>query len=120
MPGADTRFGEDRGSPIGRTRLHGTEVTEVTSPWRRATTFGAALALASTLVELAVIPLAHAAAPVVVVFLPTTGVSGTSVTINGTGFADSSGATGVVFNGTPAPSFSVDADTQITAIVPVG
>ncbi len=81
---------------------------------------GAALALALTVVELAVTPLARAAAPVVVVFLPVTGVAGTSVTITGTGFADSSGATGVAFNGTAAPSFTVDADTQITAIVPVG
>jgi len=87
---------------------------------RRAGTFGATLALALTVAEMAGVPAARAAAPLVVAFLPASGVAGTSVTITGTGFDDSSGATGVAFNGTAAPSFSVDADTQITAIVPVG
>ncbi|MDP9301525.1 MAG: IPT/TIG domain-containing protein, partial [Actinomycetota bacterium] len=85
---------------------------------RRATTFGATLALA--VAEIASVPAARAAAPVVVVFLPLTGTVGTSVTITGTGFDDSSIATGVAFNGAAASSFSVDADTQITAIVPAG
>jgi hypothetical protein len=87
---------------------------------RRTATVGAALALAFAGAELAVAPAARAAAPLVVVFLPVTGPTGTSVTITGTGFADSSVANGVAFNGTAAPSFSVDSDTQITANVPVG
>src|SRR6187200_879736 len=87
---------------------------------RRTATVGAALALAFAGAELAVAPAARAAAPLVVVFLPTTGPIGTSVTITGTGFADSSVANEVAFNGTAAPSFSVDSDTQITAIVPTG
>ena len=92
----------------------------MSSSRRRATTFGATLALALTVAEMASAPAARAAAPVVVVFLPVSGPVGTSVTITGTGFDDSSKATGVAFNGTAASSFSVDADTQITAIVPVG
>jgi hypothetical protein len=95
-------------------------VNPVSNSLRRATTFGATLALALAVAEMAGVPAAHAAAPVVIVFLPTTGVVGTSVTITGTGFHDSSLATGVAFNGTVATSFSVDSDMQITAIVPVG
>jgi hypothetical protein len=87
---------------------------------RRATTFGATLALALGVAELAGVPAARAAAPVVIVFLPVTGVVGTSVTITGIGFDDSSPATGVAFNVTAATSFTVDSDTQITATVPVG
>jgi hypothetical protein len=87
---------------------------------RRATTFGAMLALALGATELVGVPAARAATPVIIVFLPVTGVVGTSVTITGTGFSDSSVATGVTFNGTAATSFSVDSDTQITATVPVG
>jgi len=41
----------------------------------------------------------------------------TSVTITGTGFT---GATGVSFGSTAASSFTVDSDTQITAISPAG
>ncbi len=88
--------------------------------WRRATTFGATLALALGVAEVAGVPAARAAAPVVIVFLPVTGVVGTSVTITGIGFHDSSVATGVTFNDTAATSFTVDSDTQITATVPVG
>jgi hypothetical protein len=87
---------------------------------RRAATVGAALALAVTGAEVIVAPAARALAPAVVVFTPLTGPIGTSVTITGTGFDDSSVASGAAFNGTPATSFSVDSDTQITAIVPAG
>src|SRR2546428_543371 len=87
---------------------------------RRATMFGATLALALGVAELAGVPAARAAAPVVIVFLPVTGVVGTSVTVTGIGFDDPSPATGVAFNGTAATSFTVDSDTQITATVPVG
>jgi hypothetical protein len=92
----------------------------MSSSRRRATTLGAALALALGVAELAGVPTARAAAPLVVVFLPASGVVGTSVTITGTGFADSSVATGVAFNGTAATSFTVMSDSQITATVPVG
>ncbi len=85
----------------------------------RATAFGATLALALTVTDGAAAPAARAIAPVVLVALPATGPIGTSVTLTGTGFADSSVATGVAFNGTAA-SFSVDSNTQITATVPVG
>lgn len=46
---------------------------------------------------------------------PTTG--GTAVTITGARFA---GATGVTFGSTPASSFTVDSDTSIRAVAPVG
>ncbi|WP_280238965.1 IPT/TIG domain-containing protein [Nocardia abscessus] len=46
---------------------------------------------------------------------PTSG--GTSVTLTGTGLT---GATAVTFGTTPATSFTVDSDTQITAVAPAG
>jgi uncharacterized protein YhjY with autotransporter beta-barrel domain len=46
---------------------------------------------------------------------PDTG--GTTVTITGTNLT---GATAVVFGGTPAASFSIDSDTQISAVTPGG
>ncbi|HET9248760.1 MAG TPA: IPT/TIG domain-containing protein, partial [Actinomycetota bacterium] len=49
-------------------------------------------------------------------FNPTSGVIGTSVVITGVGFTD---VNQVRFNGTSA-TFTVDSDTQITAIVPGG
>jgi len=49
---------------------------------------------------------------------PTSGPEsgGTSVTITGTNFT---GATSVLFGSTPASSFTIDSDTQITAVSPV-
>lgn len=54
--------------------------------------------------------------PTVTSISPATGVAGTIVIITGTGFA---GATVVTFGGISA-NFTVDSDTQITAIVPLG
>lgn len=54
--------------------------------------------------------------PMVTSFSPTSGPVGTSVTVTGSGFTQ---ATGVAF-GTTASSFTVDSDTQITAVVPAG
>jgi hypothetical protein len=58
-------------------------------------------------------------APTITDFTPTSGTSGTIVTINGSGFT---GATDVRFNGLSAGlgNFSVDSDIQITATVPIG
>jgi hypothetical protein len=56
-------------------------------------------------------------APTITNFTPTTGLVGTSVTINGTNFT---GATAVRFNGTAATSFIVNSETMITATVPNG
>jgi len=55
--------------------------------------------------------------PVIASFTPSTGISGTIVTITGTGFA---GATGVSFGGVPARSFTVKSATQITAVADSG
>ena len=58
-----------------------------------------------------------ATAPTVTSINPTSGpaAGGDSVTITGTGFT---GATNVSFDSTPASSFNVDSDTQITATSP--
>lgn len=50
-------------------------------------------------------------------FTPLSGLAGTEVTINGTGFV---GITGVQFGGQPASSFTIDSATAIRAIVPAG
>ena len=58
-------------------------------------------------------------APTVTSVSPSTGptTGGSSVVIRGTDFI---GATGVAFGSTPASSFNVDSDTQITATSPAG
>jgi len=86
---------------------------------RRFGTFLLTLSLALTAVELTSLTAAQALKPTVLAFLPLTGPVGTSVTITGTGFQDSSPATSVRFNGTAA-SFTIDSGIQITATVPVG
>lgn len=55
--------------------------------------------------------------PVVNSFSPTSGPVGTVVTVTGSGFT---GATSVSFGAFAATSFTVDSDTQITAVVPSG
>jgi hypothetical protein len=56
--------------------------------------------------------------PIVTSVSPSTNVSsGTSVTITGSDFT---GATGVKFGSTPANTFTVNSDTQITANYPGG
>nr|WP_322623948.1 T9SS type B sorting domain-containing protein [uncultured Flavobacterium sp.] len=55
--------------------------------------------------------------PVVSSFTPTSGPKNTLVTINGSGFT---GATAVTFGTTPATSYTVVSNTQITALVPAG
>ncbi len=59
------------------------------------------------------------ALPTVTALQPPTGPEGggTTVIITGTGFT---GATAVAFGATPATSFTVDLDTQITAVSPPG
>lgn len=55
--------------------------------------------------------------PTITNFTPTSTCAGEEVVITGTNFT---GATEVNFNGVAATSFTVDSDTQITAIVPSG
>ena len=62
---------------------------------------------------------ARAMAPTIAAFLPLSGASGTSVTITGLGFDDTSTVTDVRFHGTPA-TFTVDSTLQLTATVPAG
>ena len=50
-------------------------------------------------------------------FSPATGPAGTEVTINGAGFV---AVTGVLFNGKPASSVTVDSATKLRAVVPAG
>src|SRR5439155_315562 len=54
--------------------------------------------------------------PAITAFSPQSGVVGTAVTITGTDFTH---ATDVQFNGVSG-QFSIDSDTQITAVVPQG
>ncbi|MFG2827042.1 IPT/TIG domain-containing protein [Streptomyces sp. NPDC048434] len=60
-----------------------------------------------------------AAVPAVISVSPPSGSSagGNTVTVTGTGFTN---ATAVRFGATPAPSFTVNSDTQITATTPLG
>jgi IPT/TIG domain-containing protein len=74
--------------------------------------------MALTLVILGA-PVARAAAPTISSFSPTSGPIGTSVTVTGTGFQDTSVVNDVEFNNTNA-TFTVNSDTQITATVPTG
>ncbi|MBN1689819.1 MAG: IPT/TIG domain-containing protein, partial [Dehalococcoidia bacterium] len=55
-----------------------------------------------------------APAPTITSFSPIAGNPGTTVVITGANFT---GATAVAFGGVPASGFTVDSDTQITAIV---
>lgn len=61
-----------------------------------------------------------APAPTVTSISPTSGpiAGGTSVTLTGTGFTGTTGAGGVRFGGTNATSYTVNNDTQITAVSP--
>jgi outer membrane protein assembly factor BamB len=59
----------------------------------------------------------HGSAPTVTSFSPASGPVGTTVTITGT---DLSGATAVSVNGIAMSSFTVNSDTQITAVVGAG
>ena len=60
--------------------------------------------------------------PTVTSISPASGpaAGGTSVTITGTGFNGTTGASSVKFGATNAASYSVDSDTQITATAPAG
>lgn len=55
--------------------------------------------------------------PKILSFNPTSGAVGTPVVITGTGFMQT---LRVGFGGTPATSFSIDSDSQVTAVVPSG
>jgi hypothetical protein len=57
------------------------------------------------------------AAPTIQGFSPSSGISGTSVTILGSAFT---GTTAVTFGGTPATSFAIVSDSQVTAVVGAG
>jgi hypothetical protein len=57
------------------------------------------------------------ASPVITAFAPTSGAAGATIIITGTGFQ---GTTAVRFGGNGAASFTVNSDTQITAVVGSG
>ncbi len=59
-------------------------------------------------------------APTITSISPSSGTihGGTTVTIIGTGFTSVTGSSGITFGGTDASSYTIDSDTQITAITP--
>ena len=59
-------------------------------------------------------PVSGSTPPIVTGFSPTSGSAGTTVTITGSGFT---GSAVVGFGGVSAQSFSIDSDSQITAVV---
>jgi hypothetical protein len=58
--------------------------------------------------------------PAITDFSPKNGAGGASVIIKGSGFMGVTGASGVTFNGQNATTYTVDSDSQITAVVPCG
>ncbi|MEV0033900.1 IPT/TIG domain-containing protein [Nocardia sp. NPDC050793] len=65
------------------------------------------------------VPFTYVPVPTLTSISPTSGpvTGGTTVTLTGTGFT---GATAVFFGILPATSFTVNSDTQITAVAPIG
>ncbi|MGV9823583.1 IPT/TIG domain-containing protein [Nocardia xishanensis] len=65
------------------------------------------------------VPYTYVPLPILISLIPNSGSSagGTTVTLTGVGLT---GATGVNFGSTPATSFTVVSDTQITAVAPAG
>ena len=63
------------------------------------------------------IALASTGKPTITAFTPVAGPMGAQVTINGNNF---SGAVSVAFNGVAATSFTVNSNTQMSALVPAG
>ena len=55
--------------------------------------------------------------PTLIAFAPASGGAGVTVTLTGSNFT---GATAVLFAGTPATSFDIENSTRITAVVPAG
>jgi hypothetical protein len=81
----------------------------------RATALALVLGVVGVLV--AALP---ASAAVISSFSPTCGVSGTAVSITGTGFNSGGAATAVRFGATNQPVFTVVSDVSITTTVPAG
>jgi hypothetical protein len=86
---------------------------------RRRNRVGVLMLLVALAIPTVGVAPAHALAPTVAAFLPLSGAPGTSVTITGFAFDDTSTVNAVSFNGT-AGTFTVDSTSQITATVPVG
>ena len=103
-----------------------TETAELTAPdGLPYTSFGLSVSISGNTVVVGAYPLVHGdvmltgPAPVVTSVGPTSGLTTgrTVVTITGKDFT---GATAVNFGRMPATSFTVDSDTQITAVSPAG
>ena len=92
-------------------------VTAITATVAAGTTSGVITVTTPAGTAVSATPFLVGSPPTISSFTPATGPVGTTVIITGTGFTP---ATGVAFNGTNAPVFSVNSATQITVIVPVG
>lgn len=87
---------------------------------RRSGARTAIVAMAAVLsIQVLGIPAAHALAPTITSFTPTSGPIGTVVTITGTNFTNPD-VTAVTFNGVPATFTPPASDTSMTASVPTG
>jgi len=94
-----------------------TSATQLTAIVAAGTTTGPITITAPTGTATSASPFVVGAPPVVVSFTPTTGPAGATVVITGTDFTL---ASQVAFNGTNAPTFTLNSSTQITATVPAG
>jgi hypothetical protein len=74
----------------------------------------------STFLAFLFIPILGMAAPSITSLSPTSGGTGTSVTITGSGFGSTQGTSTVKFNGTTATTITLWSSTSIKAAVPTG
>ncbi|MDO7849489.1 M12 family metallo-peptidase, partial [Hymenobacter sp. M29] len=91
--------------------------TQLTATVAAGTTTGTITVTTPQGTATSALPFVVGAPPTITSFTPASGAVGSTVVITGTNFT---GATQVTFNGTVAPTFTVNSATQITVTVPAG